>query len=93
MANERVANYTEARRNLGSLMDAVTEDRVPVIITRKTGDPVVMMARSEYDATMETLHLLRSPRNAARLHEAIADVEAGEVVLADLIDGTVEARR
>ena len=93
MANERVANYTEARRNLGSLMDAVTEDRVPVIITRKTGDPVVMMARSEYDATMETLHLLRSPRNAARLREAIADVEAGEVVLADLIDGAVEERR
>lgn len=93
MANERVANYTEARRNLGSLMDAVTEDRVPVIITRKAGDPVVMMARSEYDATMETLHLLRSPRNAARLREAIADVEAGEMVLADLIDGAVEARR
>ena len=93
MANERTVNYTEARRNLGSLMDAVTEDRVPVIITRKAGDPVVMMARSEYDATMETLHLLRSPRNAARLREAIADVEAGEMVLADLIDGAVEARR
>ena len=41
----------------------------------------------------ETLHLLRSPRNAARLREAIADVEAGEVVLADLIDGAVEERR
>ena len=93
MANERIANYTEARRNLGSLMDAVNDDRVPVIITRKTGAPVVMMARSEYDATMETLHLLRSPRNAARLREAIADVEAGEVVSADLIDGAVEERR
>ena len=56
--------------------------------------PVTAQARqAEYDATMETLHLMRSRRNATRLREAIADVEAGEVVSADLIDGAVEERR
>ena len=90
MASERITNYTEARQNLKSLMDSATEDRVPVIITRTTGAPVIMMAKSEYDATMETFHLLRSPRNAERLRAAIADVEAGKVVHADLVDGTID---
>ena len=92
MANERITNYTAARQNLKSLMDAVIEDRVPVIITRTTGDPVVMMAKSEYDATMETFHLLRSPHNAERLREAIAEAEAGKVVQADLVDGAIVER-
>lgn len=44
------------------------------------------------DATMETLHLLRSARNAERLREAIADVEAGTVVHADLVDREIAER-
>ena len=93
MASERITTYTEARQNLKSLMDSVVEDRVPVIITRTTGDPVIMLAKAEYDATMETFHLLRSPRNAERLRDAIADVEAGNnIVHADLNDGEIAAR-
>lgn len=92
MATERIANYTEARQNLKSLMDSVVEDRVPVIITRTTGDPVIMLSKAEYDATMETFHLLRSPRNAERLRDAIADIEAGNIVHADLNDGEIAAR-
>ena len=92
MATERITNYTEARRNLKSLMDSVVADRVPVVITRTKGAPVIMMAKSEYDATMETFHLLRSPRNAERLREAISDVEAGRVVHADIVDGTIAER-
>lgn len=88
MASERITSYTEARQNLKSLMDSVIEDRALVIITRATGGPVVMLAKTEYDATMETLHLLRSPRNAER-RDAIAGVEAGNVVHADLVDGEI----
>ena len=90
MATQRVLNYTEARRNLKSVMDTVVEDRVAVVITRAKSEPVIMMAKSEYDSLMETFHLLRSPRNAERLREAMADVEAGNTVRAALIDGTIE---
>ncbi len=90
MATQRVLNYTEARRNLKSVMDTVVEDRVAVVITRAKSEPVIMMAKSEHDSLMETFHLLRSPRNAERLREAMADVEAGNTVRAALIDGTIE---
>jgi PHD/YefM family antitoxin component YafN of YafNO toxin-antitoxin module len=36
-------------------------------------------AADEIEQLRETLHLLRSPANARRLDEAIADVEAGRV--------------
>ena len=89
---QRIANYTEARQNLKSFMDAAVDDRVTVVITRTKGDPVIMMAKSEYDAIMETFHLLRSPRNAERLREGIADIEAGGVIEAALVDGEIEKR-
>ena len=78
MATWQVLNYTEARRNLKSVMDTVVEDRVAVVITRAKSEPVIMMAKSEHDSLMETFHLLRSPRNAERLREAMADVEANQ---------------
>lgn len=89
---ERVLNYTAARRNLKSVMDTVIADRVPVVITRTTSEPVVVMAKSEHDAMMETFHLLRSPRNAERLREAIADVEKGNVIPATLAGGVIERK-
>ena len=89
---QRITNYTEARQNLKSFMDAAVDDRVTVVITRTKGDPVIMMAKSEYDAIMETFHLLRSPRNAERLREGIADIEAGRVIKAALVDGEIEKR-
>ena len=88
---ERITNYTEARQNLKSFMDAAVDDRVTVVITRTTGDPVIMMAKSEYDAMLETFHLLRSPHNAERLREGIADIEAGKTINATVVDGEIAA--
>lgn len=88
---ERITNYTEARQNLKSFMDAAVDDRVTVVITRTRGDPVIMMAKSEYDAMLETFHLLRSPHNAERLREGIADIEAGKTINATVVDGEIAA--
>ena len=92
MATGQVLNYTQARQNLKSLMDAVIEDRIAITITRTTSEPVIMMAKTEYDALMETLHLIRSPRNAARLREAIDEVDKGDFVSVEVVDGEVKER-
>ena len=70
-------SFTHLRKRLAHFMDRAVDDRAPVLITRQGHEPVVMMAQSEYDGMTETLHLLRSPANAARLYEAIADADAG----------------
>lgn len=75
-----VLNFTETRSNLKAVMDRVVDDCAPVVITRQKGKPVVMVSLDEWNAMEETIYLLSTPRNAARLRKSIAQMEAGEGV-------------
>ena len=75
-----VIGYSAARQQLAKLMDAVVEDRRPVVVTRRGAPAVVMLALEEYEAMAETLHLLRSPKNARRLRKATRDADARRFV-------------
>jgi len=70
--------YTLARANLAKLLDQVTEDRETVVIRRRSGEDVAMIAAAELASLKETAHLLRSPKNAERLLAALASARAGE---------------
>ena len=54
-----------------SLMDPVVEDREVVMVRRRQGGDVALVAADELEGLLETAHLLRSPRNAARLLSAL----------------------
>lgn len=69
--------YTTLRANLAGQMDRVCEDHVPLIVTRKGSDSVVMISLEDYEALEETSYLLRSPENARRLLASIARLESG----------------
>ncbi len=70
MANR--TTYTQARANLASLCDHVAETREAYVIERRNGENVALISEAELNALLETAHLLRSPRNAARLATALA---------------------
>ncbi len=70
-------SYTKARAQLAKTMDDVCENHEPVIITRSGEESVVMLSLEDYKALEETAYLLRSPRNAQRLIEAITELERG----------------
>jgi antitoxin YefM len=72
------ASLSEARENLAKLLDKAIDDREIITITRKGHEPVAIIAMSELSSLMETLHLLRSPRNRDRLLEAMESAERGE---------------
>lgn len=75
----RTTSYSELRKNLAATLDRVTQDRDAVIITRDRGKPAaVLMSLEEFASYEETLHLLRSPANAARLTDAISELESGK---------------
>lgn len=78
-----VKTYSDARQNLAELMDRVCESRSPVVVTRQKAESVVVISLEEYTAIEETLHLLSSPKNASRLHEAIAELDKGRGVRRD----------
>jgi antitoxin YefM len=63
--------YTSARANLATLCNEVAATRDIVIIRRRGAEDVALVAATELRSLMETAHLLRSPRNAARLLRAL----------------------
>jgi len=69
--------FTEARQNFKKTLDRVVEEHEPVIVTRRGGRPVIILSLDDYNAWSETMHLLSSPRNAARLMKARAEVAEG----------------
>lgn len=66
--------YTQARAQLASLLDEVTNNREVVIIQRRGAEDVALIAADELSSLLETAHLLRSPANAERLLTALARV-------------------
>lgn len=70
--------YSAARANLAATMDRVCDDSEPIIITRSGQRSVVMLSLEDYNALEETAYLLRSPKNAKRLMDAIAELESGK---------------
>jgi antitoxin YefM len=74
----RTTSCSELRKNLASALDRVVEDRESVIITRGRGKPAaVLMSLEEFASWEATLHLLRSPANAARLRDSVDQFDQG----------------
>lgn len=82
----KAISYSEARENLKSVIDRVVADRAPIAITRQRGEGAVLVSESDWASIQETLYLLSSPANAARLLDAIRGLEAGEGVERELIE-------
>jgi antitoxin YefM len=81
-----VLSFTDTRQNLKDVMDRVVEDHTPVIITRQKAESVVMVSLSDWNAMEETARLLSSPTNAARLLDAIAQLDGGKGAERELIE-------
>lgn len=79
------------RADPAGVLDGVAASRAPVLVERGGGEEgVVLVAASEYAALEGTVHLLRSPANAARLLRSLADAEARR--LAEAPPGAVPPR-
>lgn len=74
----KTLTYSESRANYAATLDAVTDDREEVVITRAGHEPVVIVALDDYESLKETAYLLRSPSNARRLIGSIERLGRGE---------------
>lgn len=80
----RTMTYTESRARYAEVLNAVTEDREEVVVTRAGREPVVIVSLDDYQSLKETAYLLRSPRNAHRLLDSIDRLESGGGVVREL---------
>ena len=79
-------SFSDARANFRALMDRVISGRAPVLVTRQKAEPVVMVSLADWNALAETVHLLSTPANAARLRGAIDELDSGKGKLRDLAE-------
>jgi antitoxin YefM len=78
--------YSQARESLKSLMDRAVQDREVVLVRRRNGGDVALVAADELSSLLETAHLLRSPANAERLLTALARAREQTLPAIDLAD-------
>ena len=78
--------YTDLRQNLKTCMDKVVQDCIPIIITRKNNENVVLLSVDEYNSLVETNYLLANEANAEHLKKSIAQHKAGKIKIRKLFD-------
>lgn len=81
-------SYSQLRNNLASYMDEVCDNRTPLFVTRQNARSVVLMSEEDYEGLMETVHLLKSPANAARLLRSIKEADQGKLTERELVEPT-----
>ena len=82
----RIVNFSDARNRLKSILDQVVEDSDYTVITRRDAEDAVVMSLDHFNSLMETVHLLKTPANAAHLAKSIAQYHSGQVEGHELVD-------
>jgi len=82
----RVVNFSEARNNLKRVIDQVVKDANYAVISRRDHADAVLMSLDTFNSLMETVHLLKTPANAAHLARSIAQLRKGKTRARNLVD-------
>jgi antitoxin YefM len=69
-------SYAQTTPSLKVLFDRVVNDREIIYVKSESGENVALIAADELQSILETMHLLRSPKNAERLLNAISRARA-----------------
>jgi antitoxin YefM len=69
--------YTALRKGLAVYLDRVTDDQEVLIIRRPGARDVALVPADELSSLTETDYLLRSPKNAERLMQALQESKRG----------------
>lgn len=79
--------YSHLRENLADIWDRVEDSQEAVLVERRGHQTMAIIPAEELQGLRETAHLLRSPRNAARLLTALQRALRGQtksIALEDL---------
>ncbi len=70
-------SYSDFRSNLAAALDKVTDNHIPILITRQSGKTAVVISLEDFKSYEETAYLMSSAKNAKRLNQAIEELEKG----------------
>ena len=82
----RVVTFSEARNNLKQVIDQVVDDADVAVISRRDAPDAIVMSLETYNSWLETVHLLKTPANAAHLAKSIRQLRSGKARPKALVD-------
>ena len=82
----RVITFSEARNSLKRVIDQVVDDADVAIISRRDSPDAVVMSLDTFNSWMETVHLLKTPANAAHLQKSIQQLRKGRTRARSLVE-------
>ncbi len=82
----QVINFSEARKNLKAVIDQVIDNADYTVIARRNSPNAVVMSLDTFNRLMETVHLLKTPANAAHLARSIEQYRQGKLIQQGLVD-------
>jgi antitoxin YefM len=82
----RVVSFSDARSSLKKVIDQVVDDADVTVISRRDAPDAVLMSLDTFNSWMETVHLLKTPANAAHLDKSIQQLRKGIKKARHLVD-------
>ena len=79
-------SYSQLRQNLKSTIDQASSLHEPFFITSHNEKKAVILSYEDYRSLEETAYLLRNPKMAQRLLQAVLDIKAGKAEKHNLIE-------
>jgi antitoxin YefM len=80
----KTISITDLRKNLKETLDNVVDDNQEIIVHRPNNEDVVLISLSDYNSLNETLKLLSSEKNRARLLLGKEQVKQGKTTKINL---------
>lgn len=90
------ATYSYLREHLADVWNEVENSQEAVIVSRRGHQDLAILPADELASVREAARLLRSPKNASRLLEALTRAYNGEgtaTAVADLRESLIQAAR
>jgi antitoxin YefM len=81
----RVISFSDARNSMKKVIDQVVDDADVAVISRRDAPDAVLMSLDTFNSWMETVHLLKTPANAAHLEKSIQQLRKGRTKPRSLI--------
>jgi len=82
----RIISFSEARNNLKQVIDQVVDDADVAVISRRDSPDAVVMSLETFNSWVETVHLLKTPANAAHLDKSIQQLRKGKTRTRALVE-------
>lgn len=78
--------YSDFRNHLSFALDKVNNDHTPILITRQSGKPAVVMSLQDFQSYEATAHLMSSSKNAERINQSIQELKKNKGKTKKLIE-------